>query len=129
MKQFWQDYNSLVYRLRQFIKKKDSSLTGILSDSGGDDGIRTHDLSRAKAALSQLSYVPGKVGGSLWPGLRRTRHLYCALALAVNLGKQSQVVSLTLIEIAWYLLKKAEILEWGFARAKLLPLQLYTDPR
>jgi hypothetical protein len=25
---------------------------------GGDDGIRTHDLSVANAALSQLSYVP-----------------------------------------------------------------------
>ncbi len=26
--------------------------------SGGDDGIRTHDLSVANAALSQLSYIP-----------------------------------------------------------------------
>ncbi len=26
--------------------------------SGGDDGIRTHDLRNASAALSQLSYVP-----------------------------------------------------------------------
>ncbi len=28
------------------------------SGSGGDDGIRTHGLRRAKAALSQLSYIP-----------------------------------------------------------------------
>ena len=27
---------------------------------GGDDGIRTHDLCSAIAALSQLSYIPGK---------------------------------------------------------------------
>ena len=26
--------------------------------SGGDDGIRTHDLCSAIAALSQLSYIP-----------------------------------------------------------------------
>ena len=26
--------------------------------SGGDDGVRTHDLRLAKPALSQLSYVP-----------------------------------------------------------------------
>ena len=26
----------------------------------GDEGIRTPDLRRAKAALSQLSYIPGK---------------------------------------------------------------------
>ncbi len=26
---------------------------------GGDEGIRTPDLRRAKAALSQLSYIPG----------------------------------------------------------------------
>jgi hypothetical protein len=28
--------------------------------SGGDEGIRTPDLRRAKAALSQLSYIPGR---------------------------------------------------------------------
>ena len=28
---------------------------------GGDDGIRTHGLSVANAALSQLSYIPTKV--------------------------------------------------------------------
>ena len=27
--------------------------------SNGDDGTRTHDFRLAKAALSQLSYVPG----------------------------------------------------------------------
>ena len=26
--------------------------------SGGDNGVRTHDLRLAKPALSQLSYVP-----------------------------------------------------------------------
>ena len=31
----------------------------------GDEGIRTPDLRRAKAALSQLSYIP-KLTGSRW---------------------------------------------------------------
>jgi hypothetical protein len=29
----------------------------------GDEGIRTPDLRRAKAALSQLSYIPGGLPG------------------------------------------------------------------
>ena len=29
----------------------------------GDEGIRTPDLRRAKAALSQLSYIPGLLVG------------------------------------------------------------------
>ena len=32
-------------------------------DSGGDEGDRTPDLNAASVALSQLSYVPGRVGG------------------------------------------------------------------
>ena len=40
---------------------------GIVTDlgsfeSGGDDGIRTHDLCSAIAALSQLSYIPKEKG-------------------------------------------------------------------
>ncbi len=31
---------------------------GLEGSSGGDDGIRTRGLSLAKAALSQLSYIP-----------------------------------------------------------------------
>ena len=30
---------------------------------GGDEGERTPDLNAASVALSQLSYVPGRVGG------------------------------------------------------------------
>ena len=30
---------------------------------GGDEGDRTPDLNAASVALSQLSYVPGRVGG------------------------------------------------------------------
>ena len=37
--------------------EKTAALTAVLL-FGGDDGIRTHDLSVANAALSQLSYVP-----------------------------------------------------------------------
>ena len=36
-------------------------VTGV--KSGGDDEIRTHDLCSAIAALSQLSYIPGKGQG------------------------------------------------------------------
>ncbi len=32
-------------------------------ESGGDEGDRTPDLNAASVALSQLSYVPGRVGG------------------------------------------------------------------
>ena len=32
------------------------------SSYGGDEGIRTPDLLRAREALSQLSYIPIKVG-------------------------------------------------------------------
>ena len=39
---------------------------------GGDEGIRTPDLCRAKAALFQLSYIPPNKGGPSWT---RTRDL------------------------------------------------------
>lgn len=35
-------------------------LLGFLGPTYGDDGTRTHDLRLAKAALSQLSYIPSR---------------------------------------------------------------------
>ena len=43
---------------------------GYVAFSGGDEGIRTLDLSVANAALSQLSYIPTGNGRSL----NRSRH-------------------------------------------------------
>ena len=36
-----------------------------LNDPGGDDGTRTRDIRLAKAALSQLSYIPFTKGSGL----------------------------------------------------------------
>ena len=36
-------------------------MPGVFKPSNGDDGIRTHDLRLAKAALSQLSYIPSRM--------------------------------------------------------------------
>lgn len=38
--------------------KKTAGLPAVNKFTGGDDGDRTHDLSIANAALSQLSYIP-----------------------------------------------------------------------
>ena len=42
----------------------------VMSPAYGDDGTRTHDLRLAKAALSQLSYIPGRdvpsLPGTVW---------------------------------------------------------------
>ncbi len=35
-------------------------LLWVMSPAYGDDGTRTHDLRLAKAALSQLSYIPAR---------------------------------------------------------------------
>ena len=43
-----------------------------LLGSGGDDGIRTHDLCSAIAALSQLSYIPTETRGYLEAALSGT---------------------------------------------------------
>ena len=37
--------------------------TRVTEGFGGDEGDRTSDLNAASVALSQLSYVPGRVGG------------------------------------------------------------------
>ena len=51
--------------------------------TGGDEGIRTPDLRRAKAALSQLSYGPG-LGDHGWANLDSNQgpqsYQDCALA-------------------------------------------------
>jgi hypothetical protein len=38
-----------------------------VTNFGGDDGIRTHDLCSAIAALSQLSYIPEGANGTRHP--------------------------------------------------------------
>ena len=48
------------FRLQVLVRNKETTLEdpGSFWLHGGDDGDRTHDLSIANAALSQLSYVP-----------------------------------------------------------------------
>ena len=43
------------------LKSTDIIVNGVFN--GGDEGDRTPDLNAASVALSQLSYVPGRVGG------------------------------------------------------------------
>ncbi len=40
----------------------DTHFSIVLFELSGDEGIRTPDLRRAKAALSQLSYIPDRTG-------------------------------------------------------------------
>ncbi len=51
----------------------------VMSPAYGDDGTRTHDLRLAKAALSQLSYIPVRdvpnPAGHSGPFWTRTRDL------------------------------------------------------
>ena len=60
-------------------------MTEALELSGGDEGIRTLGLSRAKAALSQLSYVPGEKRRKYADLLCEAHELYVVLAPAVKL--------------------------------------------
>ena len=41
------------------VRRQSQKLTLLYQSLSGDEGIRTPDLRRAKAALSQLSYIPG----------------------------------------------------------------------
>src|SRR5713101_2695422 len=56
--------------------------------SGGDDGIRTHDLRNASAALSQLSYVPTDISSiSDW----HTTKQHCRWSGSAHAGKTDLV--------------------------------------
>jgi hypothetical protein len=54
-------------------------LTKLLDGAGGDNRARTGDLLRARQALSQLSYIPGKSPASL-VGLRGVEPLTSRLS-------------------------------------------------
>ena len=53
------------YLTRQLFNLNLKQLSRIAPRSGGDEGIRTPGLRRAKAALFQLSYIP-KVSSGKW---------------------------------------------------------------
>ena len=53
-------FSLVCLRNGQFLKKPLSHPAG-QAVSGGDDGTRTRDFRLAKAALSQLSYIPEKL--------------------------------------------------------------------
>jgi hypothetical protein len=47
------------------VETKRRCIEALVGGNGGDDGIRTHDLCSAIAALSQLSYIPRKANYTL----------------------------------------------------------------
>jgi hypothetical protein len=59
MSRIWRDNNAI-------LRKQATASNAMTCDliTGGDDGVRTHDLRLAKPALSQLSYIPNGINAS-----------------------------------------------------------------